>query len=438
MQVVKTIRVPVHHGLTKRKLRILGRLTARLTYGVYVWSKLIEQNRLSGTYSERDRLSRKVQYETELPAAMVQCCFDTANWMWNSYRHLRRDWSIKVDQAQRDGDAKWLSKLLEREPQKPFSKGMRRKIPIWFDERIGSIEASESMKLTPLVARISTLKKRKKLTIPLNPAKYHLGLLSKAELKSFQLLERKKHYYVHVKAQFSVPTQPVNAVRGIDLGVKRSVSTVLLHPNLNLHASDFQILRDGDKRLRLNYLNRRVAELQYAEKWEPLKRMRTKRRRIAAYFDRLTAKQVADISANCLVAVGYPKGLKYRSYSGNGKPRLRRLITGWAYGRAVRFIREKCAERGILAEFADERWTSKTCPRCRSRDTERPRQSLLHCWNCELWYNADYAGAINIGSRFLPMAATQMGAADSPDTGDEQVREIVTCEPRNPRMYSCE
>ena len=37
MQVVKTVRIPVHYGITKRKLSILNSLTARTTYGVWLY-----------------------------------------------------------------------------------------------------------------------------------------------------------------------------------------------------------------------------------------------------------------------------------------------------------------------------------------------------------------------------------------------------------------
>jgi len=103
-----------------------------------------------------------------------------------------------------------------------------------------------------------------------------------------------------------------------------------------------------------------------------------------------------------LVVVGYPKGIKYENFKGNGKARLRRTLVRWTYGREICYIREECAKQGIPSEAPDERWSSRTCHRCGSRHTERLTQSIFHCWNCELIYNADYNSSINIGSRFLP------------------------------------
>ena len=53
MLVVKTVKVPVHYGITKRKLSILDSLTARTTYGVWLWSRLFKEHKLKGSYADR-------------------------------------------------------------------------------------------------------------------------------------------------------------------------------------------------------------------------------------------------------------------------------------------------------------------------------------------------------------------------------------------------
>jgi len=42
MLVQKTVKVPIHYATTKNKLRVLDRLTARLTYAVKLWSEVFE------------------------------------------------------------------------------------------------------------------------------------------------------------------------------------------------------------------------------------------------------------------------------------------------------------------------------------------------------------------------------------------------------------
>jgi len=430
LQVVKTVKIPIHYALTKRKLSILDKLTARTRYGVWLWSKIFEDHKLKGTYADRARFYEQVKAESGLPSAMVQCCFDSANWMWKGYRREYGEWERKLRRVK----GKWLEKLLERQPRKPYSKGIGRKVSVWFDYRIGTVEKS-GIRLCPYVARVSTLRKGVKLTVPLNPAKYHLDLLSKGKLKSFQIVKRDGRYFVHVKVEYEVPNQPVHAVRGIDLGVKRSIASVTLRPKQPPRSRDFWIIRDGLKRDSLNRLNRRIAVLQQVRKWEPLKRIRRKRAHTAEYFDRILAKAVADTSSGCFVAIGYPKRIKYESYKGNNKAFLRRLLARWSYGRIIRYIQEECAERGILVEAPEEHRSSTTCHRCGSRNTERINQSLFHCCNCELWYNADLNAAINIESCFLATPLTRRGAVDSPYAGYEQAREIAACEPRSSHPF---
>jgi transposase len=434
LQVIKTVRIPVHYAITRRKLLILDSLTARTTQGVYLWSQLFEKHRLKGTYADRRRFYGQVKAEAKL-GTMAQCCFDTAAWMWWSYREAHKAWRRELAIARREGADRWLRKLLRREPQEPFTNGMQGKVPIWFDSRFGMIERTREMKLCRYVARASTLRRGVKLTIPLNPAKYHLDLLERGVIKSFQLVKRDGKYYVHVKVEFHVPDQPVHAVRGIDLGVKRSIASVMLRPNGPLRSSNFTTLQDGLKRHRLNALELRIAQLRHAKKWEPLKRIRHKRLHVGEYYDRLAAKQVAAASQNALVVVGYPKGIKYANFRGNGNAWQRKTLAGWTYGRIIRCIQEECAKQGIASEVSDELWSSRTCHRCGSRHTERLTQSVFHCWNCELVYNADYNAAINIGSRFLPTATTRQATDDLAYTRNERVRGIVACEPRSPHPF---
>ncbi len=424
MQVVKTVKIPIHYATTKRKLDILNRLTARLTHGVYLWSRIIEANGIRTRSGLRKReFEQEVRGRTGLNAAFVQCCADTALWMWKSYWELHREWMQKVAWARRGGNKRWLHKLMKREPQPPFSNGLRHKIPIWFDYRLGSLECS-GIKLSPRVIRISTLKRGERITVLLNPAKYHLDLLERGEIKSFQIVKRGMKFYVHVKVEYEVQDQPVRAVRGIDLGIRRSAATVLLRPNQSLRRDDFSVIRDGEKTHRLNELNRRVAELQRLKKWEALRQMRNKRRRVAEYYDRPTAKRIAEISNGCAVAVGYPRGIKYENYRGNGNPELRRLVAKWAYGRIIRYTTEECAEHGIRAVAPDERWTSMTCHRCGSRDTERLTQSVVHCYECGLTYNADFNGAINIGSSILAEPRSRRAEVDPAPTSGELAEEV--------------
>lgn len=260
MRVVKTVKIPVHYATTKRKLDILNKLTARLTYGVYLWSRIIGANDIHTRNGLRKRkFEQEVRKQTGPSAGFIQCCADTALWMWKSYRELHKEWERRVKQAQRKGNERWLKKLMKREPQPPLSNGIKHKIPIWFDYRVGSLEVSETIKLAAHLVRTSTLKRGERITVLLNPAKYHLDLLERGEIKSFQIVKRGEKFHVHVKVEYEVQDQLARAIRGVDLGIKRSAATVLLRPDEPLRRGDFSVIRDGEKTRRLNELNKRVG-----------------------------------------------------------------------------------------------------------------------------------------------------------------------------------
>jgi len=92
MLAVKTVKIPVHYGITRRKLSVLDSLTARTTYGVWIWSRLFKEHALKGTYADRRLFHARVKEQAKLSGAMAQCCFDTAAWMWKSYREAHETW----------------------------------------------------------------------------------------------------------------------------------------------------------------------------------------------------------------------------------------------------------------------------------------------------------------------------------------------------------
>jgi len=434
LQVVKTVRVPVHYALTKRKLLIIDKLTARLSYCTWLFSKLIEERNMNveeyGEFTKSDITGITVL--TKLSSAYVQQCRDQALWMWRSYRALHREWEHRLKYARRG----WRERLLKREPQKPYQKGLSKKLVVRLDSRTGLLETSKRIKLSPYVLRLSTLRKNTRITIPLNPAEYHLNLLERGRIVDFQLVKREGRYYAHVCVKYEIQDIPVKAVRGIDLGVRRAIATVLLKPNQPLRRGDLSILKDREKKHRLDMLNHRVAELQRAEKWEPLKRLRHKRRNISEQYDRLDAIRIAELAKqeDSMVAIGYPKHIKYKSFRGNGERRLRRILQQYfPYGRKIQYIIEECAELGVKAELVPETWTSKRCHRCGSLETRRIGQSLLWCHHCGLQYNADWNSAINIGSVFFAERLSRLGAVDSPETGKDLASEAS--EPRSPHPF---
>jgi len=432
LEVIKTVRVPVHYALTKRKLSILDRTTARNTYCVWIFSKLIEERNMDvrgyGEFTKQEMTEiRKI---TKLNSAYVQQCRDQALWMWRSYQTQHKDWERRLKHAK----GKWREKLLKREPSKPFHNGLAGKVPIRIDIRTGSVESSKRMKLSPYALRLSTLSKNHRIIVPLNPSEYHVELLRKGRIVDFQLAKREGCYYAHVCVKYDVPECPIRSVLGVDLGVRRAMATVLLKPDRPLRREDLSILADSQKRHHLDLLSRRVAMLQQAKKWEPLKRLRHERRNMAEYSDRLDAICIAESATRegSIVAVGYPRHIKYDNYRGNRKRTLRRTLhQRFPYGRRIRYIIEECVERGVTAQPLLETWTSRRCHRCGSMNTQRICQSLFWCRDCGVQYNADWNSAINIGSVLLPVALSRRATEGLAQAGDELAYKRASPEAEN-------
>jgi len=73
------------------------------------------------------------------------------------------------------------------------------------------------------------------------------------------------------------------------------------------------------------------------------------------------------------------------------------LFNFWSYGRLINSIKNKAEAQGIGVELIDERYTSRTCPRCGdARKSNRRHRGLFVCKHCGFAENADCVGAINI------------------------------------------
>jgi len=75
---------------------------------------------------------------------------------------------------------------------------------------------------------------------------------------------------------------------------------------------------------------------------------------------------------------------------------LNYIINSFPYSMFQNFLKYKCLDRGIKVEFVNPAYTSKTCSRCKSKNTLRPRQEDFMCLDCGFKLNADLNGSRNI------------------------------------------
>ena len=384
----RTLKIPVHYAITRNKLGYLDTLTARLTFAVRLWSDKINQNTLKSA-TGCSPFEHEIQNITGLSSGFVQQARDKALWMWKQYRESHNNWAYELRRAKIG--TKWYKKLLKREPSEPCTskRSNLKKNPTKFDSRTGILEQSH-LALSPLVARISTLNKREKLTILLNPSKWHLSKLhDAAKTCGFELVKRGKKYFAHVLCKYVVHAQSVHTIRGVDLGVNREVASV----KLPKQPRNFSLMRNG-KRLRMHELDNRVAHLRRLRKWNVLKQIRTKRRHVAEDYDRKTAKEFAAGTKEEIVVIGDPQLIRYHKYKGNGDKRGRKILQHWSYGRLGNGILEKEKERGIIAVRYNEWGTSSECHKCGGKLKAKGRRVI--CTNCGMQYDREYNSCVRL------------------------------------------
>ncbi|MCG2717574.1 MAG: transposase, partial [Nanoarchaeota archaeon] len=252
------------------------------------------------------------------------------------------------------------------------------------------------LKLSGYVMDISTLKKRDKLTILLNPSEYHKRLLEKGEICDFEIVKKREKYYAYIVCEFEVPTQLVQCIRGVDLGVRRTLSDVLIDPK----PIKFSNVIDVEKRNKLKKLNDRISHLKRLQKWNVLKQLRNLRNNYAVDRERKLAKKYAAKCNNEMVIIGHPKNIGYNNYKGNGNKKGRRILQGWSFLRQAQFIKQKLNEKGILVEIMCEWWTSKRCHKCNGIVARNGLR--IKCNDCGVRYDADYNACINLAKKGMP------------------------------------
>jgi len=74
------------------------------------------------------------------------------------------------------------------------------------------------------------------------------------------------------------------------------------------------------------------------------------------------------------------------------------IINSFPYSMFQNFLKYKCLDRGIRVEKINPAYTSKTCSRCGSRNTQRTnsKQDLTTCNDCNFHLSSDLNGSRNI------------------------------------------
>ena len=418
--IKKTIRIPVHFATTKLKQSILDNTTARITFCIKSISDLINENTELTSGAIRGVVRKnKIAKTMKFSEGFVDQCIDKAIWSWRSYKRLHKEWENRIKSVERKITEKEtkikedyredfkiqlqrklerqkarLEKIKNREPTMPTFEG---KTPCRIDKRTGKIQWNEKSKLTPLWIHLSTLKKSKRIDIPLNPTKYHLEQLKNAEIRDFEIIKTDGKYYVHISIQKEIAEKHVSSVGGIDQGLNHTAGIVLLPSDQN--GVPFEgLICDETKQKILQKYDSLVSVLQNAETFSKLKRLRSKRLNVAREYDWQIANQIAKLSDGILIGIG-DTNFRQTQYRGNEMPELRKRIGKWSYARQRQFIALRRAENGYDTLLVSERG-SNDCHVCDSHLVARKwlpsGESYILCHSCGLKQDADINASYKI------------------------------------------
>jgi putative transposase len=215
-------------------------------------------------------------------------------------------------------------------------------------------------------------------------------------VKDFELIKKNGKYHVHVSLEREVREKPIISVGGMDQGLNRTIATVLLPSKEG--GMPYEGLIKNELEELVGKYDDIIASVQRAGKTKKLKQLRNKRGNVSMYHDFCLARQVADLTEYCYMAIGNTH-FRQTQYKGNGMPRLRKRIGKWPYSKQRELITLRRAECGYATLLVDERYTSRKCCRCGSMFTRRKWElgsSYIICHGCHEKVDADIAGATNI------------------------------------------
>jgi putative transposase len=119
------------------------------------------------------------------------------------------------------------------------------------------------------------------------------------------------------------------------------------------------------------------------------------------YLHKLTTQISKDLSTQGVevLVLENLRNLRKSSSRKNGTSKgkmINYIINSFPYSMFQNFLKYKCLNLGIKVEFINPAYTSKTCSKCGSLNTSRPKQETFICNDCNFQLNADLNGSRNI------------------------------------------
>jgi transposase, IS605 OrfB family, central region len=204
---------------------------------------------------------------------------------------------------------------------------------------------------------------------------------------------------------------PPQGVLGVDLGIV-NIATDSTGESFSGTQLEAKRAKAAKHRRALQRTRTRAAR-------KHLRRLRGKQRRFQSWVNHTISKAIVSKAERYGLEIGL-EDLKHIRARVKANKEQRKRLHNWPFGQLRSFIEYKARRSGIPVTVVDPKNTSKTCLACGHIDkANRLEQSVFACVDCGYEANADYVGAVNIGSRAnvnLPIFASHSihVAAESP------------------------
>jgi len=270
-------------------------------------------------------------------------------------------------------------------------------------------------KFTKFFLRIP-IKARDYLWLPLRMDPRNEPIIGNCAYGDSKVVKRGKQFFLHLTVKREVETRQASTLLGIDLG-ERILATAVLWQGSQTSIPRWFYGREA-RGIRRHYawLRKRLGERKLLKE---IHRIGGKEKRTIDDLCHKVSREIVNTAKvhNSAIVLGELKGIRRRA---RGR-RMNRIVSNMPYLKLSKMIEYKAAWEGLPVIYANEAFTSRTCPRCGSEGT-RPHRGLFKCNACRFQANADYVGARNLAeraSRWFDAGALRVQAQKGDMTGAE-------------------
>ena len=207
-------------------------------------------------------------------------------------------------------------------------------------------------------------------------------------------------------------------IAGIDLGEKHLSAIATENGSILLNGGELRALRKYQNQTKAK-LNKKISRKEKgSNRWKKLVKSKNKQldhiqNKITDLLHKLSRKLIdmclkRDVST---VVIGELKGIRDGVNYGS---RMNQRLHQWAHRRFADYVKYKAKESGMDVIYADEKYTSQTCPRCGTTKESHKNGRQFKCSNCGYEAHRDSVGAFNIRKKYVSEDADQKASSCLP------------------------